>query len=215
MKVIAFNGSPRTQNNTATLLQHALEGAQNAGAQTEMVHLHKYDYKGCISCFRCKQVGTESYGSCAVRDALTPLLRKAAEADVLLLGSPIYFGAETGAFRSFMERLLFPYYTYAEEPLTLAPRRLKTALFYTMSVPERLHAQMGYDKLFKRNQQFFLRMFGPCEIFLATETLQFVHPEKYFCPGVDTAARQKRHEEVFPEECRKAFELGKRLASEE
>lgn len=213
MKAIAFNGSPRTQNNTATLLRHALEGARSAGAETELVDLYRYEYRGCISCFRCKKIGAESYGQCAVRDALTPLLAKAAEADVLLLGSPIYFGTETGALRSFMERLLFPYYTYAEAPQTLAPRTLKAALFYTMSVPEPHHAELGYDKLFERNQGFFTRLFGSCEIFLATETLQFTHPENYFCPAVDTPARRKRHEGVFPEECRAAFELGKRLAS--
>lgn len=34
MKVIAVNGSPRKDGNTAVLLQNALKGAQTKGAET-------------------------------------------------------------------------------------------------------------------------------------------------------------------------------------
>ncbi|AFL99447.1 flavodoxin family protein [Desulfitobacterium sp. PCE1] len=46
MKVIAVNGGPRKQWNTATLLHKALEGAQSVGAETEMFHLYELNYKG-------------------------------------------------------------------------------------------------------------------------------------------------------------------------
>ena len=39
MKVIAINGSPRKDRNTAQMLNTALEGAASAGADTELVHL--------------------------------------------------------------------------------------------------------------------------------------------------------------------------------
>jgi multimeric flavodoxin WrbA len=54
MKVIALNGSPRKKWNTATLLKHAVDGAASNGAETELIHLYDYNYKGCISCFACK-----------------------------------------------------------------------------------------------------------------------------------------------------------------
>ncbi|MDL2268894.1 flavodoxin family protein, partial [Desulfosarcina sp. OttesenSCG-928-G17] len=95
MKTLAFNGSPRKKHNTATLLEKALEGAAAAGSQTELIHLFDQDFTGCISCFSCKRIGGKSYGACGVDDALTPLLEKAAAADVLILGSPIYLAAET------------------------------------------------------------------------------------------------------------------------
>ncbi len=50
MKVFAFNGSPRKEWNTATLLKKALKGAEPPGAETELVHLYDLKYKGCISC---------------------------------------------------------------------------------------------------------------------------------------------------------------------
>ena len=77
MKVLAINGSPRKNHNTATLLQHALDGAKSAGAETEMIHLADYKYSGCISCFACKRKGTKFIGKCAVNDELTPILEKA------------------------------------------------------------------------------------------------------------------------------------------
>ena len=114
MKVIAFNGSPRKKWNTATLLEKALEGAASQGAETELIHLYDLEFKGCRSCFKCKTIGDKSYGTCAVKDGLTPILKKVENADAIILGSPIYFGAVSGEMRSFMERLMFPYLTYTD-----------------------------------------------------------------------------------------------------
>jgi len=47
MKIIAINGSPRKNKNTAILLEKALEGAASKGAETEIVHLYDIDFKGC------------------------------------------------------------------------------------------------------------------------------------------------------------------------
>ncbi|MBR1834805.1 MAG: flavodoxin family protein [Bacteroidales bacterium] len=54
-----YYGSPRKGWNTAQLLQRAMEGAADAGAETEMVNLYdrSLTYKGCMSCFACKVRG--------------------------------------------------------------------------------------------------------------------------------------------------------------
>ena len=213
MKAIAFNASPRKDGNTATLLRNALEGAAAAGAQTEMVHLYDYSFKGCISCFSCKLLGGKSYGRCAVDDALTPLLEQVTEADVLLLGSPVYLGTETGVCRAFMERLIYPYHVYAKAPPTLFPRRIPTALFYTAGRPATDYEKLGYDTLFERGRYFMNRVIGPCEVFIYDNARLFVDSSKYFCPGLDAVKKQLHHEEIFPRECARAFELGKTLAS--
>ena len=90
MKVIGINGSPRKKWNTATLVQDALDGAAEAGAETELVNLYDLDFRGCTSCFSCKRVGLEEH-SCAMRDGLTQVLGSIADADALVVGSPIYF----------------------------------------------------------------------------------------------------------------------------
>lgn len=56
MKVIFINGSPRKGWNTHKLLESAMKGAADAGAETELIHLYDYEYKGCISCFACGTV---------------------------------------------------------------------------------------------------------------------------------------------------------------
>ena len=66
MNIMAFNGSPRKDWNTANLLNKALEGAASKGATTELIHLYDLNYKGCISCFACKTKNGKSYGRCPV-----------------------------------------------------------------------------------------------------------------------------------------------------
>ena len=56
-KVMIINGSPRKNFNTAKLLKSAAQGAEAAGAETEIVHLYDLSYKGCISCLMCKRKG--------------------------------------------------------------------------------------------------------------------------------------------------------------
>jgi len=127
MKAIAINGSPRKKWNTATLLESALSGCEAAGAETELVHLYDYAYQGCSSCFNCKKIGGKSYGCCATRDELSPVLDRALQADILLLGSPIYFHTETGEMRSFMERLIFPNLSYTPGHGSIFPRKTRPA----------------------------------------------------------------------------------------
>lgn len=79
-KIIAINGSPRRNGNTAELLQHALRGAADAGAETELVHLYSLNFKGCLSCFYCKRKDKE-HGVCAVKDDLSPVIERVKEAD--------------------------------------------------------------------------------------------------------------------------------------
>jgi multimeric flavodoxin WrbA len=214
MYALAVNGSPRKSWNTATLLKSALAGTKAEGAHTELVHLYDHDYTGCISCFACKKIGGKSYGRCAVRDGLTEILAKAARADVLILGSPIYFSCETGAMRSFMERLLFPYLTYTPERFSLFPRRLPTAFIYTMNVPEEHMAAYGQDRTMNVAQKVMGRIFGSCELLLCTDTYQFKDYSKYLCTCFDAAAKARRRREVFPEDRKRATALGARLAAQ-
>ena len=173
MQAIGINGSPRKSWNTAILLRKALAGAKSKGAKTEFVHLYDLSYKGCISCFSCKKIGGRSYGRCAVKDELTPVLKRIAEAQVLILGSPLYFHTESGEMRSFMERLLFPYVTYTPERACIFPGETRTALIYTMNVSEENMAAYHQDVSVAASRGVMTRVFGNCEALLSTDTLQF------------------------------------------
>lgn len=211
MKAIAINGSPRKKWNTATLLENALAGAKDNGAEIRLVHLYDLAYKGCISCFACKKIGGKSYGRCAVQDELTPVLNEIAEADVLVLGSPFYFRTETGEMRSFMERILFPYLTYTPGYASIFPRKIQTGLVYTMNVPEEVMTAINQDVAASASQAHMARTFGNCETLLCTDTYQFDDYSKYLSTVFDAQAKAKRREEVFPQDCARAYELGAKL----
>ena len=212
MKVMAVNGSPRKKWNTATLLEKALEGAASAGAETELIHLYDLNFKGCISCFACKLKGGASYGKCATKDDLTPILDNLAKADAIILGSPFYFGTVTGEMRSFMERLLFPYLVYSMPPESLFKRKIPTAFIYTMNVSKDLMNEHKYTVHIDLNGEVLRRTFGRSESLCAFETLQFEDYDKVVFSYFDPEERRKRSKTVFPEDCRKAFALGVRLA---
>ncbi len=214
MKAIAINGSPRKKWNTAILLEHALAGAASEGAATELVHLYDLDFKGCISCFACKQVGGKSEGRCAVEDGATAVLRQIEEeADVLLLGSPIYFGAMSGEMHSFLERLLFAPMVYANPPRTLFSRKLKTGFIYTMNLPEKLSAERGYDTMFRTTEATLARTLGHAETFCAYDTCQMADFSKVVMEYMDPAHKLARKKQAFPAECERAHEFGRKLAA--
>jgi multimeric flavodoxin WrbA len=211
MKIIAFNGSPRKKWNTATLLQKALDGAASQGAKTELIHLYDLNYKGCISCFACKTLGGISYGKCAVQDDLTPIFSKIEQTDAILMGSPIYWGDISGEMKSFLERLMFQYTTYTNPPGSLFTKKIKTGFIYTMNVAEEVMKEWQYAVNFNRYDGALRRIFGDSEHICSFDTLQFDDYSKVLNTRFDPVKKKQRHEEVFPLDCQKAFEMGVRL----
>ncbi len=209
---MVVNGSPRKKWNTATLLEKAIEGAASERAKTELVHLYDLDYKGSISCFACKTKNGRSYGKCAVKDELTRVLKKVNEADVIILGSPIYFGTVTGEMRSFMERLLFPLSTYTDPPGSLFSRKVRTAFIYTLGATEQMARERGFDRHIVENEMWMKRIFGTSETLCSYDALQFEDYSKVYAPRFDPAKKAKVREEVFPVDCEKAFKMGRDLS---
>lgn len=213
MKIIAFNGSPRKKWNTATLLQKALDGAASLGATTELIHLYDLNYKGCISCFACKTIGGKSYGKCAVQDDLTPIFSRIEQVDAILMGSPIYWGDISGEMKSFVERLMFQYATYTNPPGSLFTKKIKTAFIYTMNVAEEVMKEWRYEVNFNRYDGALKRIFGESEYMCSHDTLQFEDYSKVLNTRFDPVKKKQRHDEVFPIDCQRAFDMGIRLVA--
>lgn len=211
MKIIAVNGSPRKNNNTAILLKNALEGAAAQGAETEMINLYDLNFKGCVSCFACKRKGGKSYGKCAYKDDLSEVLEKILNADALVLGSPIYFESVTGEMRSFLERLMFPVLTYTEGYKGLLDKKIPVGFIYTMNVTEEYMKEVNYIQALKFAEMDLERLFGSCESLAVNDTLQFNDYSKYVVTVFDEEEKKKVREEQFPIDCQKAFDLGARL----
>lgn len=211
MKVIAINGSPRTNKNTSILLQKALDGAKSKGAEVELINLYKLNYKGCISCFSCKRKRGKSLYKCAIKDDLMEVFEKIKNVDAVIFGSPIYFFDITGEMRSFLERLLFQYLPYDKEIDTYFPRELKTAFIYTMGAPEGKLTNHILNRL-EDMENFITKVFWiPVKTLYSNNAYQFDDYSKYEASVFSVEHKIKHKEEQFPIDCQNAFELGKNL----
>ena len=212
MKILAVNGSPRKQCNTATLLKKALEGASSKGAETEIINLYDLNFVGCTSCFACKLKDGQSYGHCAFKDELSPVLKSIEDVDALILGSPIYIGTATGVMRSFLERLIFPYLVYDTDRTSLFPKKLPVGFIYTMGATENFIKDLSIDKHVELNEMILGRIFGLSESLMVTDTYQFDDYSKYV-NSFDVEEKSKRRREVFPLDCEKAYDMGVRFTN--
>ena len=214
MKICAINGSPRKRGNTARLLSWALDGVKNAreDAETELINLYDLSFTGCRSCFSCKRVNGPSYGRCAVKDDLAPVLGKLADADGVILGSPVYFMGLSGMMRCFLERWLYPYLVYDAARSSIAPKRMATAMFYTMNVTEEQAGAAGLPALLRPMENFVERIFTRPYVLWCYDTLQFRDYSDYVAPVFDEAHKQQHREECFPMDLKEAFEVGHHMA---
>lgn len=207
-KIVAVNAGPRMGWNTETLITEASKGAEAAGASVERFDLFRLEkYTGCISCFGCKK--EKFKGHCVCRDGLTPVLDAIRESDGLIIGSPNYLSELTASFRALYERLIFQNLTYNKETPSCNTRPIPVLLIMTSNAPEG-----AYQQLLAGYQQTLNFLVGPTKVFVSGNTLQLKDYSKTDWPWTlfDPEEKKERHETVFPEECKKAFELGKMMA---
>ncbi len=158
MKFLAFNGSPRVKrSNTDRILQPFLEGARQAGAETETLYLRRMNINPCQGCFDC---WLKTPGRCAQRDDMDQVLEKILEADVLVFATPLYDFTMTAYMKALVERILplaEPWFVKDEQGRTSHPARYpdkewKGVLISNCGFPEMGHFEPLVDS--------FNRMFG-------------------------------------------------------
>jgi multimeric flavodoxin WrbA len=89
MKVVAFNGSPRKDGNTATLIRHVLNELEKEGIETETVQIGGKSIHGCTACMKCFE---NKDRKCVMdKDIVNDCIEKMVEANGIILASPTYF----------------------------------------------------------------------------------------------------------------------------
>lgn len=101
MKILGFTGSPRNGSNTEILVEEALKGASDAGAETKIFDLSKIFIAPCNACQYCKG----SKGECATKDDMQDIYKEIKEADAFILGSPVYMWQMSAQSKLFTDRL--------------------------------------------------------------------------------------------------------------
>ena len=209
-KIVAINASPRPTWNTAQLVRAAAESATEVGAEVEVIDLYKLEsFMGCRSCFAC--MAEKNYGKCVYPDGLADTLAKLREADGIILGSPNYFGRPTAGFRALYERLCFQYLTYRPEHFNCNEHMVPVLFIMTSNCPEEFYEQNGYDAMLAEYAGTLERFVGPTTTFIAGDTLQTNHYEKFNWTLFDVEAKQQRHEEVFPLKLAEVREVAAKL----
>jgi len=181
MKILSINSSPRTggESKTELMLNHLVEGMQEAGAEVEVVNLREKKIKYCIGCFTC---WTKTPGKCIHKDDMTKeLFPKWLKSDLVVYATPLYHYTVNAEMKAFIERtlpVLEPFFEQHDNR-TVHPQRqtppdavvLSVAGFLEMSVFDQLSNYVQI--LFGRNMRLLAEIYRP-----AAEMLSRIEDKK-------------------------------------
>jgi len=103
VKVVAFNGSPRKDGNTAMLIRRVFQKLEAAGIECEMVSLAGHLIRGCTACSICRK---RKDRRCAIgTDVVNYCIQKMLDADGIIIGSPTYFAGPTAETKALIDRV--------------------------------------------------------------------------------------------------------------
>lgn len=116
-KIIIISGSPKKNGNTATLVKWFEEGARSAKTGIEIINAAslKSRIKGCAACRACQK--RREYG-CVMDDEVAGVLKKMAEADIIVMATPLYFFSMSAQLKTIFDRM-FSLYKWDNEAGTM------------------------------------------------------------------------------------------------
>jgi multimeric flavodoxin WrbA len=136
-KIIALLGSPLLQGNTARLLDRAIQGAQDAGADVEKMEVTTLNFKACREIFYCRE-----HETCAMKDDMTDLYEKFRDIDGVIIGTPVMTMGIPGVLKSFMDRFQVYFmakYVRKKSMVQKEKRKMRLGLYLGisgMNIPE-------------------------------------------------------------------------------
>lgn len=102
MKILILNGSPRPQGNTAAMVKAYAEGARTAGHEVSVFNVCQMNIAGCLACEYCH---TRGEGRCVQRDDMQKIYPVLAEAEMIVLASPVYHHGFSGQLQCAINRI--------------------------------------------------------------------------------------------------------------
>ena len=133
MKVMLVNGSPHENGCTAAALAEMENIFRQEGVETERYWVGRGPIGGCTGCGACGKLGR-----CVMDDAVNPFVKKAAEADAFVFGSPVHYAGASGSITSFLDRAFYsaPEGTFRLKPaaVVVSARRAGTTAAYEQLV---------------------------------------------------------------------------------
>ena len=182
-KVLGIVGSPRRKGNTDVLVSKILEGARDAGAETEVLFLQDLTIRECDGCHACwKQK------PCSKNDDMNNIFPLIESSDALIFGTPVYWYGPTALMKAFIDR--FVYFNCPENHKRIMGKSAALAIPFEEENPETVRLLV----------EFFEKCFGYLELNLVGQVI---------VPGVTKRGEIVEK----PMDLEKGYELGKRLVS--
>ena len=97
--MLGIMGSPRKRSNTDLLLESALKGVREAGAETKKLLVSELRVSPCMEIYECR-----NEGNCPIKDDMQWLYGEFMEADHGILASPIFFYGITSQAKAIVDR---------------------------------------------------------------------------------------------------------------
>ncbi|WP_289759782.1 flavodoxin family protein [Muribaculum intestinale] len=112
MKVLIFNGSAHINGCTARALTELENTLHDNGVDTERINIANRDIRGCIACNHCRE-----HGQCVFNDIVNETAPKFAEADGIVVGTPVYYAHANGQAIAFLDRLFYSTMTTVDKTM--------------------------------------------------------------------------------------------------
>lgn len=100
-RILGIVASPHNSGNTATLVKAVLKGAEEKGYETELKCL------GDLKIYPLVESTSEPYGVTGPEDDIKSIFSSLEKMDVLIFGTPIYFGHVSDRAKIFIDRLIY------------------------------------------------------------------------------------------------------------
>lgn len=103
MKILTINGSPKIKGGcTDRALREVEKTLEENGVEFERINVGNKDIRGCISCNYCRE-----HGKCVFNDLVNETASKLADADGIIVGTPVYYAGANGQILAFLDRLFY------------------------------------------------------------------------------------------------------------
>lgn len=102
MKILTVNGSPHLNGCTNRALREVEKTLTENGIEFERINVGNKDVRGCIACNYCR-----THGKCVFNDLVNETAPKFAEADGIIVGTPVYWAGSNGQALAFLDRLFY------------------------------------------------------------------------------------------------------------
>jgi len=188
IRVLGINGSPRAGGNTDIAVDKVLEGAKNKGADTEKIILNELKFIPCQEC----EIPNDD-GTCNFRDDMNAVYQKVKDADVIILGSPIFFGSISGQAKMMIDRFQCAW---------RAKYILKKDAFPEKKIGAFIAVATSDKRDFFENARLIVK-----NLFA---TLNIEYKRELFFTGIDRKGDILKH----PDFLKKAYKLGQEITEE-